>query len=124
MASKRVPNKRTSPKINGKVHEPAAQNSEASPLEILLGKAKKQKTLTQKEVLAVLPDGGLDVDATVDSREETRRVQSLRTGRRGSCQGRKAQPADVLEELATIHCVVPVRLSCMESSSRKVRHIT
>ena len=64
MASKKTPNKQTPPKPNGKVNEPAAQNSEASPLEILLGKAKKQKTLTQKEVLEVLPDGGLDVDAT------------------------------------------------------------
>ena len=63
MASKRAPNKRTSPKANGKVTEPTAPSSEASPLEILLEKGKKQKALTQKEILEVLPDGGLDVEA-------------------------------------------------------------
>src|SRR5688572_13413525 len=35
-----------------------------SPLEILLAKGKKQKSLTQSEILKVLPDGGLDVEAT------------------------------------------------------------
>ncbi|MDX1521348.1 MAG: RNA polymerase sigma factor RpoD [Anaerolineae bacterium] len=33
------------------------------PLEVLLAKAKKQKTLTHKDVMEALPDGGLDVDA-------------------------------------------------------------
>ena len=40
------------------------KDSEASPLEILLDKAKKQKTLTQGEIVDVLPDGGLDLEAT------------------------------------------------------------
>lgn len=41
--------------------------SDMSPeqaLEILLEKGKKQKKLTQNEILDVLPDGGLDVEAT------------------------------------------------------------
>ena len=36
----------------------------ASPLEVLLAKGKKQKVLTQSEILDVLPDGGLDVEAS------------------------------------------------------------
>jgi RNA polymerase primary sigma factor len=39
----------------------AGQGAE-SPLEILLKKGRKQKTLTQSEVLDLLPDGGLDVE--------------------------------------------------------------
>lgn len=39
----------------------AGQGAE-SPLEILLKKGGKQKTLTQSEVLDLLPDGGLDVE--------------------------------------------------------------
>jgi RNA polymerase primary sigma factor len=35
-----------------------------TPLDILLAKAKKQKVITQGDILAVLPDGGLDVEAT------------------------------------------------------------
>jgi len=35
-----------------------------SPLELLLNKGKKQKILTQTEILDALPDGGLDVEAT------------------------------------------------------------
>ncbi len=35
-----------------------------SPLEVLLAKAKKQKVITQSDILEVLPDGGLDVEAT------------------------------------------------------------
>jgi RNA polymerase primary sigma factor len=43
---------------------PDNHHSEQTPLEILLEKGKKQKTLTQNEVLDVLPDGGLDIEAT------------------------------------------------------------
>jgi RNA polymerase primary sigma factor len=39
-------------------------DEDISPLEILLAKGKKQKSLTQSEILKVLPDGGLDVEAT------------------------------------------------------------
>jgi RNA polymerase primary sigma factor len=35
-----------------------------SPLDLLLAKAKKQKQLTQTDVLDALPDGGFDVEAT------------------------------------------------------------
>ena len=61
--AKRDSKKRTAPKTNGK-GKGRVNNAGASPLEILLSKAKKQKTLTQKDVLEVLPDGGLDVEAT------------------------------------------------------------
>ncbi len=61
--AKRQPSKeQATQKPNGKVK--GTHKVGASPLEILLEKAKKQKTLTQKDVLEVLPDGGLDVDAT------------------------------------------------------------
>ncbi len=63
MAKKRVSKKQAAPKTNGK-EKPSKNQDGASPLEILLNKAKKQKTLTQKDVLEVLPDGGLDVEAT------------------------------------------------------------
>lgn len=63
MAKRRI-TKRTSTKANGKAQSAAAEASEISPLEILLEKAKKQKTLTHKEILEVLPDGGLDVEAS------------------------------------------------------------
>ncbi|MCB0164510.1 MAG: sigma-70 family RNA polymerase sigma factor, partial [Anaerolineae bacterium] len=33
-------------------------------IEILLEKGKRQKTLTQNEILDILPDGGLDIEAT------------------------------------------------------------
>jgi RNA polymerase primary sigma factor len=42
----------------------ASQDEDISPLEILLAKGRKQKSLTQSEILKVLPDGGLDVEAT------------------------------------------------------------
>jgi len=61
--AKQVSKKQTTAKANGK-GKGRVKTSHASPLEILLGKAKKQKTLTQKDVLEVLPDGGLDVEAT------------------------------------------------------------
>jgi len=38
--------------------------NQPDPLELLLERAKKNKTLTQSDVLAVLPDGGLDLEAT------------------------------------------------------------
>ena len=51
--SKAVPNK--------KIEQP-----EVSPFESLLQKGKKLKALSQSEVLAALPDGGLDVEAADD----------------------------------------------------------
>jgi RNA polymerase primary sigma factor len=41
-----------------------ANDVKETPLDILLAKAKKQKVITQGDILAVLPDGGLDVEAT------------------------------------------------------------
>ena len=62
--SRRASTNKQSPKVNGKAKMPVNHNDEESPLEILLNKGKKQKSLTQKEILEVLPDGGLDVEAT------------------------------------------------------------
>ena len=45
-------------------NEEEEMDEDISPLEILLAKGKKQKSLTQSEILKVLPDGGLDVEAT------------------------------------------------------------
>ncbi len=56
--AKQQASEKQSTKPNGK----AQKNGEASPLEILLEKAKTQKTLTQKDILEVLPDGGMDVE--------------------------------------------------------------
>jgi RNA polymerase primary sigma factor len=41
----------------------AAHRGEMTPFEILLEKGKKQKVLKQSEVVAALPDGGLDIEA-------------------------------------------------------------
>ncbi|HXW01740.1 MAG TPA: sigma-70 family RNA polymerase sigma factor, partial [Anaerolineae bacterium] len=70
MAKKQVANKRMAerpvkPKIS-KARTPGAEDildEDASPLEILLQKGKKQKFVTQSDILEVLPDGGLDTDA-------------------------------------------------------------
>jgi RNA polymerase primary sigma factor len=51
-------------KGNSKPKDQPKKASEASPLEILLEKGKKQKVLTQSEIVDVLPDGGLDLEAT------------------------------------------------------------
>ncbi len=59
MTKKRASNKQEEQKPNGK-----PLPNKISPLEILLEKAKKQTILTQKEILEVLPDGGLDVEAS------------------------------------------------------------
>jgi RNA polymerase primary sigma factor len=63
MASKQASDKQVRKKTNVNRNKDLKQEAGASPLEILLDKAKKQKTLTQKEVIDVLPDGGLDVEA-------------------------------------------------------------
>jgi RNA polymerase primary sigma factor len=63
--SKRASRKKSTVQVNGKAKGKADKHADhLSPLEILLSKAKKQKVLTQKQILEVLPDGGLDVDAT------------------------------------------------------------
>lgn len=64
--SKRTSNKKktqvnSNNQVNGKTTE-GLTSEEA--LEILLEKGKKQKTLTQNEILNILPDGGLDIEAT------------------------------------------------------------
>ncbi|MBN1220591.1 MAG: RNA polymerase sigma factor RpoD [Anaerolineae bacterium] len=61
MGKKQAPNKVT-PKIDSKAS--VGKNTELSPLEILLEKSKKQKVLTQSDIIEVLPDGGLDLEAT------------------------------------------------------------
>ena len=38
-------------------------DSQETPLQILLQKAKTQKAITQKDISEALPDGGLDVEA-------------------------------------------------------------
>ncbi len=40
------------------------EDDNGSALELLLEKGKKQKVLNQSEIMAVLPDGGLDIEAT------------------------------------------------------------
>jgi RNA polymerase primary sigma factor len=50
-------------KSSAKDHQNNHKEKE-NPLEVLLEKGKKQKVLTQSEILAALPDGGLDVEAT------------------------------------------------------------
>jgi RNA polymerase primary sigma factor len=62
MAKKQASKRQAVPKKNGKATN--ISQTDATPLEILLSKAKKQKSITQKEFLEVLPDGGLDVEAT------------------------------------------------------------
>ncbi|MEW5959063.1 MAG: RNA polymerase sigma factor RpoD [Chloroflexota bacterium] len=44
------------------IHQAGANKED--PLELLLEKGKETKTLTQSDVLAALPDGGLDLEAT------------------------------------------------------------
>jgi RNA polymerase primary sigma factor len=49
---------------NGTKKNRPALESSASPLEILLAKGKKQKVLTQSDIVEALPDGGIDLEAT------------------------------------------------------------
>jgi hypothetical protein len=70
MAKKQVAKKQAGrkPTRKSQANSKAAPNKingqpEVSPLEALLEKGKKSKALSQSEVLAALPDGGLDVEA-------------------------------------------------------------
>jgi RNA polymerase primary sigma factor len=65
MAKKQVATRRTQTKaVRSKASEAEdVYEEEASPLEILLQKGKKQKVITQNDILEVLPDGGLDTEA-------------------------------------------------------------
>ncbi len=47
-----------------KQNNKTAQAPGVSPLEILLEKSKKQKVLTQNDIIEALPDGGIDLEAT------------------------------------------------------------
>jgi RNA polymerase primary sigma factor len=60
--TKRRPQTKTTVKKN---IEPADDtlDEDASPLELLLEKAKKQKFVTQNDIMEALPDGGLDTEA-------------------------------------------------------------
>ena len=40
-----------------------SKGQSASPLELLLEKSKKNKVLTQSDIIQVLPDGGVDLEA-------------------------------------------------------------
>ncbi len=64
MANKRVTKKRVSSKNLKTQGDVAPTNHEATPLEILLEKGKQDKVLTQSDIIAVLPDGGVDLEAT------------------------------------------------------------
>jgi RNA polymerase primary sigma factor len=65
MAKKQIATRRTQTQaIRSKASEAEdVYDEEASPLEILLQKGKKQKVITQSDILEVLPDGGLDTEA-------------------------------------------------------------
>ncbi|RMF04406.1 MAG: RNA polymerase sigma factor RpoD [Chloroflexi bacterium] len=62
MAKKQTANKKPT-KPNGKATGNPEANGTVIPLEQLLEKAKAGKKLTHKDILEVLPDGGLDMDA-------------------------------------------------------------
>jgi len=62
MAKKKASKKQVTPKTNSSAA--AIQKGKETPLEILLHKAKDKKTISQKDIIDVLPDGGLDVEAT------------------------------------------------------------
>ena len=64
MANKRVTKKQTR-SDNSKGHTGVTPTDhEATPLEILLEKGNQDKVLTQSDITAVLPDGGVDIEAT------------------------------------------------------------
>jgi RNA polymerase primary sigma factor len=64
MAKKRVTKKQSESKTPKNQPNNGNSNQDASPLEILLEKGKKDKVLTQSDIVEVLPDGGLDLEAT------------------------------------------------------------
>ncbi len=64
MAKKRVTNNQSESKTPKNQPNNGNSNQNASPLEILLEKGKKDKVLTQSDIVDVLPDGGLDLEAT------------------------------------------------------------
>ena len=64
MAKNRVTKKQSESKTPKNQPNNGNSNQDASPLEILLEKGKKDKVLTQSDIVEVLPDGGLDLEAT------------------------------------------------------------
>lgn len=67
MPKKPVTPKRASKKLMPKVGARSSKEDTSrgdSPLEILLEKAKEKNVITQRDIMAVLPDGGLDLEAT------------------------------------------------------------
>jgi len=64
MAKKRVTKRQSESKTPKNQPNNGNSNQDASPLEILLEKGKKDKVLTQSDIVEVLPDGGLDLEAT------------------------------------------------------------
>ncbi len=67
MAKKRAAKKQVVPRAKNAAIDPEDvndQEEEESPLEILLRKGQKQKVVTHSDIVEVLPDGGLDVEAT------------------------------------------------------------
>jgi RNA polymerase primary sigma factor len=63
MPIKKATNQQATQSNGAKKNRPA-QKSNAAPLEILLAKSKKQKVLTQSDIVDALPDGGIDLEAT------------------------------------------------------------
>lgn len=60
-----MPRKKAATNQKAKPSNGAKRNkSGESPLEILLAKSKKQKVLTQSDIVNALPDGGIDLEAT------------------------------------------------------------
>jgi RNA polymerase primary sigma factor len=63
MPRKKATNQKTQ-HSNGANPQKPTQDTGISPLEILLVKGKKQKVLNQSDIIAALPDGGIDLEAT------------------------------------------------------------
>jgi len=59
MSRKKATNQKAKPSNDAK-----KIRSGTSPLEFLLAKSKKQKVLTQSDIIDALPDGGIDLEAT------------------------------------------------------------
>ncbi len=64
MANKRVTKKQTRSENSKEQAGATPTNHKATPLDILLEKGKQDKVLTQSDIIEVLPDGGVDLEAT------------------------------------------------------------
>ena len=64
MSMKRMSKKQNTSKASTDQAEGTITTQDQSPLEILLEKGKENKVLTQSDIVEVLPDGGVDLEAT------------------------------------------------------------